>query len=72
MQPTNHLDLETIDALVDALAEFKGGVMVVSHDQHMLEKVCHTLWVVGNGKVRPYGGDFKEYKKSIMRKQQSK
>merc|ERR1712028_117430 len=50
-EPTNHLDLETIDALIDALRGFGGGLVVVTHDQHFVERVCNELGVVEGGKV---------------------
>jgi len=68
-EPTNHLDLETIDALIEALRTFTGGVVVVSHDQHFIEKVCTQLWVVGEGKVGRFsGGFFAEYKKRVLKR----
>jgi len=47
-EPTNHLDLQTQDSLVDALKEFPGGLLIVSHDKHLLTSVCNQFWVVGN------------------------
>ncbi|KAH8070429.1 ATPase [Aureococcus anophagefferens] len=52
-EPTNHLDMDAIDALAGALKSFRGGVLVVSHDQHFLAAVCDALWVVGKGKRAP-------------------
>lgn len=66
-EPTNHLDMETIDALIVALKDFKGGVLVVSHDQHLLTSVCKDLYVVGDGQVARFNGDFKDYKKKVLR-----
>merc|ERR1719353_1965838 len=65
-EPTNHLDLETIDALIAALSEFSGGVVVVTHDQHFVEKVCTELWLVGAGKVQKFKGAFQDYKKQVL------
>lgn len=39
-EPTNHLDLDAVNALVDAIKAFKGGIMVVSHDQHLITSAC--------------------------------
>ncbi|EEC45500.1 predicted protein, partial [Phaeodactylum tricornutum CCAP 1055/1] len=50
-EPTNHLDLETTAALIDAIKTFQGGVLLVSHDQHLLTSVCEDLLVVENGRV---------------------
>ena len=48
-EPTNHLDLETVDALIGAVNGFKGGVVVVSHDQHFLNAIGKEFWVVSEG-----------------------
>ena len=66
-EPTNHLDMDAIDALAGALKSFRGGVLVVSHDQHFLAAVCDALWVVGKGRVRRFDGDFDAYKKKTLR-----
>jgi len=67
-EPTNHLDMETIEALADAVASYTGGVVVVSHDQFFIEKVCREMWVVSDGKVAKYSkGHFQEYKKEVLK-----
>lgn len=67
-EPTNHLDIETIDALVEALRAYTGGVIAVSHDQHFIESVCSSLWVVGGGRVQKFAkGEFAEYKKEVIK-----
>lgn len=53
-EPTNHCDMQTIDALIDAVVAFKGAVVVVSHDQHFLNNVCNEFWAVGRGKIKPF------------------
>ncbi|CBN75378.1 conserved unknown protein [Ectocarpus siliculosus] len=70
-EPTNHLDLETIEALILALQAFKGGVMIVSHDQHFINKVCSELWVVGSGEVAKYPGEFDDYKNEQIAKRKA-
>ena len=55
-EPTNHLDMETTDALIKAIQDFKGAVLVVSHDEHLLTSACNELWVVGGGKARRFRG----------------
>ena len=57
-EPTNHLDLETIDALVHAIKGFKGGVLVVSHDQHFINQVATSLYVVGDKNIVRHNGTF--------------
>ncbi|KAJ8271150.1 hypothetical protein GJAV_G00123320 [Gymnothorax javanicus] len=61
-EPTNHLDMETIEALAKALNTFKGGVVLVSHDERMIRLVCKELWVCEGGKVRRIEGGFDEYR----------
>lgn len=46
---SNHLSMDAADALVEAVQDFKGGVMVVSHDQHFVSNTCTELWVVSEG-----------------------
>jgi ATP-binding cassette subfamily F protein 3 len=53
-EPTNHLDLETVDALIGAVHGFKGGVVVVSHDQHFLSAICQEYWVVANAQCKRF------------------
>ena len=65
-EPSNHLDIEAMDALSSALKAFQGGVLMVSHDVTMLQNVCSSLWVCDNGSVEPFPGDVKAYKKRIM------
>jgi ATP-binding cassette subfamily F protein 3 len=67
-EPTNHLDMEAIEALANALIAFPGGVLVISHDQHFIQKVCTEIWIVANKSIRPYSGSFEDYKRSITGK----
>ncbi|KAM3418469.1 hypothetical protein BST61_g4452 [Cercospora zeina] len=64
-EPSNHLDIEAMDALSTALREFQGGVLMVSHDVTMLQNVCTSLWVCDNGTVEHFDGTVKDYKKRI-------
>ena len=65
-EPSNHLDIEAMDALSDALRKFQGGVLMVSHDVTMLQNVCDSLWVCDNGTVEKFPGDIMAYKKKIL------
>ncbi|KAK0273901.1 ATP-binding cassette, regulator of translational elongation [Friedmanniomyces endolithicus] len=65
-EPSNHLDIEAMDALSVALQNFGGGVLMVSHDVTMLQNVCTSLWVCDNGIVEHFGGTVKDYKKRIL------
>lgn len=64
-EPSNHLDIEAMDALADALRSFEGGVLMVSHDVTMLQNVCTSLWVCDGGTVEKFPGDVQQYKKRI-------
>lgn len=61
-EPTNHLDMETIEALGKALNKFRGGVVLVSHDERLIRMVCKELWVCEAGRVHRVDGGFDEYK----------
>lgn len=64
-EPSNHLDIEAMDALAEALQNFGGGVVIVSHDVTLLQSVCTSLWVCDNGTVEQFPGDINAYKKRI-------
>ena len=65
-EPTNHLDLETTDALVKAMKDFKGGIVVVSHDQHLLSTACDELWAVHGGTAQRLNHSFARYRKDVI------
>jgi len=60
---SNHLSMEAVDALVEAVQDFKGGILVVSHDQYFVSNTCSELWVVDGGTATRFRGDFDDYKK---------
>jgi ATP-binding cassette, subfamily F, member 3 len=60
-EPTNHLDLEMREALAEALSEFTGAIVLVSHDRHLIGLVSETYWRVADGEVVPFDGDLDEY-----------
>jgi ATP-binding cassette subfamily F protein 3 len=49
-----------------ALANFQGGVLLVSHDQHFIESVADEIWVVGEGRVAKFSGEFARYRKVAL------
>jgi ATP-binding cassette subfamily F protein 3 len=53
---------------VEAVKDFRGGLIVVSHDQHFITHTCGELWVVGGGKVVRFRGDFNDYKKETLKR----
>ena len=64
-EPTNHLDIDARDALVRALADFEGAVLLITHDPHLVELIADRLWLVADGTVRPYDGDMDEYRSLV-------
>jgi ATP-binding cassette, subfamily F, member 3 len=61
-EPTNHLDLEMRHALTLALQEYEGAIVLVSHDRHLLRTTADSLWLVAEGRVRPFDGDLDDYR----------
>jgi ATP-binding cassette subfamily F protein 3 len=61
-EPTNHLDIDAREALVKALAEFGGAVLLITHDPHLVELVADRLWLVADGTVKPFDGDMDDYR----------
>ena len=64
-EPTNHLDIDARDALVRALADYEGAVILISHDPHLVELVADRLWLVADGKVTPFEGDLDDYRAQL-------
>jgi ATP-binding cassette subfamily F protein 3 len=60
-EPTNHLDLEMREALAEALNDFEGAIVLVSHDRSLLGLVCDSFWRVADGAVEPFDGDLDDY-----------
>ena len=60
-EPTNHLDLDMREALAEALSDFDGAIVLVSHDRHLIGLVSDTFWRVAGGGVAPFDGDLDEY-----------
>lgn len=63
----NHLDIETVDALANALNEYTGGIVLISHDERLISLVCDEVWIVHNGSVKKYESDFDSYKAKVLR-----
>lgn len=64
-EPTNHLDMECIDSLADAISNFAGGMVLVSHDFRLIRQVAKVIWICDKKTVAPFKGDIQDYKKSI-------
>merc|ERR1719414_1981810 len=65
-EPTNNLDIESIDALADALNEYEGGVIIVSHDERLIRDTNCQLWVIEDQSIEEIEGDFDDYRKEVL------
>jgi len=70
-EPTNHLDIEAREALVRAINDFAGAVVLVSHDRHLVELVADRLWLVADRTVRAYDGDLDDYERQVLENRDS-
>ena len=68
-EPSNHLDVETREALTRALAEFGGSMLLVSHDRHLLRTTVDSFWIVADGCVQTFDGDLEDYREWLMQHQ---
>lgn len=65
-EPTNNLDIESIDGLIEAINLFKGGIIIVSHDERLIRDTGCQLYVIENKKVRAFNGDFDDYRTELL------
>ncbi|XP_077446191.1 ATP-binding cassette sub-family F member 1 [Stigmatopora argus] len=65
-EPTNNLDIESIDALSEAINEYKGAVIIVSHDARLITETQCQLWVVEDRSINNIDGDFDDYKREVL------
>ena len=65
-EPTNHLDVDAREALVQALNEYRGAVILVSHDSHLVELTADRLWLVADGTCKSYEGDLGDYRQLLL------
>jgi ATP-binding cassette subfamily F protein 3 len=65
-EPTNHLDIDSRAALAEAINEFPGAVIMVSHDRYLIESCADQLWVVADRTVTPYDGDLDDYRRLVL------
>jgi ATP-binding cassette subfamily F protein 3 len=65
-EPTNHLDIDSRAALAEAINEFPGAVIMVSHDRYLIEACADQLWVVADRGVTTYGGDLDDYRRLVL------
>ena len=65
-EPTNHLDIDSRRALLDALNEYQGAVILITHDRSLMELVADRLWLAADGTVAPFDGDMEDYAKFVL------
>ncbi len=65
-EPTNHLDIDAREALVRALGDYAGAVLLITHDPHLVDLVADRLWLVADGTVRAFEGDLDEYRALLV------
>jgi len=70
-EPTNHLDIDSRAALIEAINEYEGAVVLVSHDRYLLEACADRLWLVDQGAVKPFDGDMDDYARLVLSKTKS-
>jgi ATP-binding cassette subfamily F protein 3 len=65
-EPTNHLDIDSRTALMEAINDYTGAVILVSHDRFLIEACADRLWLVNEGTVRPFNGDMDDYRQLVL------
>ena len=65
-EPTNHLDIDSRRALLDALNEYEGAVILITHDRSLMELVADRLWLAADGTVAPFDGDMDDYARLVL------
>ena len=65
-EPTNHLDIDSRSALIEAIADYPGATILVSHDRHLLDACADRLLLVADGAVRPFDGDLDDYRRRVL------
>ena len=66
-EPTNHLDIDAREALMQALNNYTGAIILVSHDPHLVECVADQLWLVADGTCKPFDDDLDAYRKLVIK-----
>jgi ATP-binding cassette subfamily F protein 3 len=65
-EPTNHLDIDSRRALLDALNDYEGAVILITHDRSLMEMVADRLWLAEDGRINPFNGDMEAYARSVL------
>src|SRR6185369_8725893 len=67
-EPTNHLDIDSRRALLDALNDYEGAVILITHDRSLMELVADRLWLAAGGTIEPFDGDMEDYARFVLDK----
>ena len=65
-EPTNHLDIDSRRALLDALNDYEGAVILITHDRSLIELVADRLWLTADGRIKPFAGDLDDYARFVL------
>ncbi|MGC2133430.1 MAG: ABC transporter ATP-binding protein, partial [Xanthobacteraceae bacterium] len=65
-EPTNHLDIDSRRALLDALNDYEGAVILITHDRSLIELVADRLWLTADGQIKPFAGDMDDYARFVL------
>ena len=65
-EPTNHLDIDSRAALIEAINDYEGAIILIAHDRHLIEACADRLWLVDGGTVKSFDGDMDDYKKLVL------
>jgi ATP-binding cassette subfamily F protein 3 len=65
-EPTNHLDIDSRRALLDALNDYEGAVIIITHDRSLMELVADRLWLAADGDIKPFNGDMDDYARFVL------
>jgi ATP-binding cassette subfamily F protein 3 len=65
-EPTSHLDIDSREALIHALNDYEGAVLLITHDVYLAEATADRLWLVNDGRAAPYDGDLSDYRALVL------
>ena len=65
-EPTNHLDIDSRAALIEAINEYEGAIIIISHDRYLIDACADRLWLVDGGTVKAFDGDMDDYKSLVL------
>ena len=68
-EPTNHLDIDSRSALMEAINDYTGAIILVSHDRFLVESCAEQLWLVADGRVLPFEGNMDDYRTYVLQKE---